>query len=107
MSPLVSIIIPTRNSARTLETCLLSIQNQSYPNIEIIVVDNFSTDGTYEIANKYAQKSYQKGPERTEQKNHGIEQASGEYVCFIDSDMELTSQVIQSCVHLFENRENV
>jgi glycosyltransferase involved in cell wall biosynthesis len=60
MQPLVSIVIPTKNSARTLEKCLVSIKNQAYENIEIIVVDNYSTDGTYEIAGKYTTKVFQK-----------------------------------------------
>lgn len=107
MSPLVSIIIPTKNSHRTLENCLLSIQNQTYSDIEIIVVDNFSTDGTYEIAKKYTQKAYQKWPERTQQKNYGIEQASGEYICFIDSDMELNKCVVESCVILFQGTHDI
>jgi cellulose synthase/poly-beta-1,6-N-acetylglucosamine synthase-like glycosyltransferase len=59
MSPLVSIIIPTRNSARTLEKCLESIKHQTYSNIEVIVVDNFSDDETIEIAKKYTEKTYE------------------------------------------------
>ena len=51
--PLVSIIVPTYNSASTLETCLASLKSQSYPNIEIIIVDNYSTDDTLNIAKKY------------------------------------------------------
>lgn len=54
--PLVSIIIPTYNSAKTLEICLQAIKAQSYQNIEIIVVDNNSLDETKEIAQKYADK---------------------------------------------------
>ncbi len=48
-NPLVSIIITTRNSDRTIDKCLNSIKEQSYKNTEIIVVDNNSTDGTKEI----------------------------------------------------------
>lgn len=49
-NPLVSVIIPTQNSFKTLEKCLKSVKNQSYKNVEIIVVDNNSTDNTKEIA---------------------------------------------------------
>ena len=56
-NPLVSVIIPTYNSSRTLEKCLESIKNQTYKNIEIIVVDNNSTDNTKEIAKKFADKA--------------------------------------------------
>lgn len=56
--PLVSVIIPTYNSARTLETTLKSIKKQTYQNIEIIVVDNNSKDTTKKIAEKYADSVY-------------------------------------------------
>jgi len=52
-NPLLSIIIPTRNSAASLEECLLAVQNQTYKNIEIIISDGHSTDNTLSIAKKY------------------------------------------------------
>lgn len=58
--PLISVIIPTKNSAKTLEDCLISITNQSYTPVEIIVVDNFSTDETPNIAKKYTEKVWSK-----------------------------------------------
>lgn len=60
MLPLISIIIPTKNSALTLEDCLVSLKHQSYENIEIIVIDNHSIDATPEIAKKYADVYMQK-----------------------------------------------
>jgi glycosyltransferase involved in cell wall biosynthesis len=63
-SPLVSVIIPTRNSGTTLANCLQSVKDQTYPNIELIVVDNFSTDNTQEIARTYTDHVYERGPER-------------------------------------------
>lgn len=103
---LVSVIIPTYNSSRTIKKCLESIKNQDYPNIEVIVVDNFSTDGTFEIVQKYTSKAFQKGPERTAQKNFGIWKASGEYMCFIDGDMFLDTQAISDCVNKIQIHEN-
>lgn len=94
---LVSVIIPTKNSERTLERCLASTKNQNYPNIEIIIVDNYSTDKTEKIAQKYGEV-YVKGAERSTQRNFGAEKAKGELLLFIDSDMELTSGVIAACV---------
>jgi glycosyltransferase involved in cell wall biosynthesis len=102
-NPLVSIIIPTYNSSRTLEQCLVSIKNQSYNNIEIVVVDNNSSDNTKDIAKKYTSKVYNIWPERTAQKNYGIEKASGEYVCFIDSDMYLDIHLVKEAVAVCKN----
>ena len=49
--PLVSVVVPTFNSERFLEECLRSIREQTYSNVEVIAVDNYSTDKTREIAN--------------------------------------------------------
>lgn len=104
---LVSIIIPTYNSARTLEQCLISIKNQDYDDIEIIVVDNNSSDSTKEIASKYADKVLNKWPERTAQKNFGIKNATGEYLCFVDSDMSLWTLVISQCVTQIQSDKKI
>jgi glycosyltransferase involved in cell wall biosynthesis len=96
--PLVSIIVPTFNSSMTIDACLKSINNQTYENIELIIVDNNSTDDTKIIAEKYTKNVYNKGPERSWQRNYGVSKSAGEYICIIDSDMELTSDVIKSCV---------
>lgn len=95
---LVSVIVPTKNSGRFLEACLRSIKEQSYKEIELIVVDNFSTDNTREIAERYADKFFERGPERSAQRNYGVSMASGNFVFIIDSDMELSEGVVSSCV---------
>ncbi len=97
-NPLVSVIIPTKNSSRTLDACLKSIENQTYESTELIVIDNNSTDNTKEIAKKYTDKVFNEGPERSAQRNFGAAQASGEYVLFIDSDMELSKKIVFECV---------
>ncbi len=97
--PLVSIVITTKNEAKNIENCLISIQEQSYSNIETIVVDNASTDKTKEIAKQYTDKVYDKGPERSAQRNYGmIDIAQGEYVMFLDADMILAPEVVTSCL---------
>ncbi|HYE22817.1 MAG TPA: glycosyltransferase family 2 protein [Verrucomicrobiae bacterium] len=103
--PLVSVIIPTKNSESTLEDCLKSIKKQSYKSLEIIVVDNSSKDNTKVIAEKYG-KVYEKGPERSAQRNFGVSQSSGEYVLIIDSDMVLSENVIKSCVNTIRDQAN-
>jgi glycosyltransferase involved in cell wall biosynthesis len=96
--PLVSVVVPTRNSARTLERCLISIQDQSYSPIEIIVVDNQSTDGTIEIASRFADRVETFGPERSFQRNRGADLSNGSDLFFVDSDMVVASDVVAECV---------
>ncbi len=103
INKIVSIVIPTKNSANFLEACFQSIKNQTYKNIEIIVVDNNSTDNTKEIAKKYTNKVYNKGPERSSQKNFGAKNAKGKYLFFMDSDMELSKKVVEDCMAKVKN----
>jgi glycosyltransferase involved in cell wall biosynthesis len=105
--PLVSIIIPTYNSEKTLVKCLESIKNQTYKNIEVIVVDKNSRDKTVEIAKNYDARVFQLNAERAEAKNFGLKKAAGKYVCFIDSDMELTKNLIEECVNIIERDEKI
>jgi glycosyltransferase involved in cell wall biosynthesis len=93
----VSVIVPTKNSERVIEKCLQSIKRQTYRDIEIIVVDNYSSDNTRKIAEKYG-TILLRGPERSSQRNFGAKQSHGEYLLFIDSDMELTPTVVEECV---------
>jgi len=98
---LVSVVITTKNEEKNIENCLRSIKEQTYPQelIEIIVVDNNSTDRTKEIARKYTDKVYDKGPERSAQRNYGINLSKGEYFLFLDADMILDKCVILECVN--------
>ncbi|MFQ5911017.1 MAG: glycosyltransferase family 2 protein [Thermoplasmata archaeon] len=96
--PLVSVIVPSRNSGETIIPCLNSIHGQSYDNTEIIVVDNFSTDDTVSKARGLAERVLQKGPERSAQKNHGARNANGQYIAFVDSDMVVSRTVLEECV---------
>lgn len=98
----VSIVITTRNSGSTLEPLLESIDTQSYRNIEVIVVDNSSSDETINIAKLYTKLIYQKGPERSAQRNFGAKKASGKYLMFLDSDMILSKNVVKECVEIFK-----
>lgn len=99
-NPIVSIIIPTFNSKRTIERCLRSVKNQSYSNIEIIVVDRYSSDSTLEIARKFSAKVWLLDSERSAAKNFGEAKAKGLFIMFIDSDMVLPSNLVEECVTL-------
>lgn len=95
--PLVSIVVPTRNSARTLRECLESIEAQSIA-CEIIVVDNNSTDETTQIALEYVDKLVRGGPERSAQRNIGFLECAADAVGFIDSDMVLEPTVAEEAL---------
>lgn len=105
--PLVSIIVTTLNNTKTLGACLQSIAAQTYGNFELVVVDNNSTDDTLEIARKYTPNVYTKGPERSAQRNYAVDVSRGKYVFIVDSDMELTKNVVKSCVNCIEGDPNV
>lgn len=100
--PLVTVVVPTKNTERTLARCLASIKAQAYPAVELIVVDNSSTDATMAIAKEYADQAVTKGPERSAQRNHGWRIGSGEYAVFIDADMVLTENIVAEAVAAFE-----
>lgn len=96
--PLVSVIVPTKNSEGTIEKCLESIKNQTHPDIEIIVVDSFSGDKTKNIAEDYGATIIEIDAKRSRARNVGAEKARGKLILFLDSDMELDSFVIEECV---------
>jgi glycosyltransferase involved in cell wall biosynthesis len=81
-----------------LAKCLKSIKWQTHKNIEIIVVDNRSTDNTIEIAKKYTDRIYLKGPERSSQVNYGVQMASGKYIYRVDSDFLLDPKIVEEAV---------
>jgi len=106
MQPLVSIIITTKNEEKILGKALNSIKNQTYSEIEIIVVDNYSDDSTRKIAKNYNVNFFHFGPERSAQRNFGAKKSQGEYLFFMDADMELTKKVVENCVERIK-KENL
>jgi glycosyltransferase involved in cell wall biosynthesis len=100
--PIVSVVIPTKNEEKNIENCLRSIKSQTFKNIELIVVDNFSEDETVEIAKKNGAKVYSKGPERSSQRNYGAQVSTGEYLLYLDADMILSPTVIEDCLERCE-----
>ncbi len=93
---LISIIIPARNEERNISRLIESINNQTYKNIETIVVDDGSTDKTVSIAKKMKAKVFSRGHlERSAQRNYGAEKSRGKYLVFLDADMELEKNVIK------------
>lgn len=91
--PDLTFVVPTKNSIRTIERCLLDLRSQEGLDVEVIVIDNGSDDGTAEVAERLADRFETRGPERSSQRNRGLELASADLVAFIDSDMYLTPRV--------------
>lgn len=107
MKPLVSIIIPVYNAASFLSECLDSVINQTYKNLEIICVNDGSTDASLSIIKKYAKKDKriryytQKNKGQSAARNIGIKMCKGEYISFIDSDDMIDLHTISVAVDLF------
>ena len=117
---IVSTIITTKNEAKNIGNCLRSIKNQTYlfhrnevtlrdpeDRIEIIVVDNNSTDGTKGIAKRFTDKVYNFGPERSAQRNFGARKSNGKYLLFLDADFILQDTLIGECVDLMGKNDFV
>jgi glycosyltransferase involved in cell wall biosynthesis len=105
--PLVSVVIPTHNSSRTLPQCLKSIRDQTYNHVETIVVDRFSEDETERIARKFHATFLRKGPERSVQKNYGARLAEGDFLYFVDSDFIIERDTISRCVRTCKGLDGV
>lgn len=110
MSPIVSIIIPTYNYAHFLSDCIKSVVAQSYTSIEIIVVDDGSTDNTKDIVKKYSSETikyiYQKNKGLSAARNTGIKNVRGEFVLFLDADDLIPKNYIEKQVdNLISNPE--
>ncbi len=99
--PLVSIIVPIYNTARYLPACLDSIIAQTHQNLEIILIDDGSTDHSGQIADNYAKKDsrikviHQKNQGQSAARNLGLTMVKGEYVSFLDSDDEIKPTFIE------------
>ena len=103
--PLVSIIVPVYNGEKTIERCLRSIQNQSYSNIEVLVVNDGSSDHTDRIIKKYAQRDSRfryiekENSGVSDSRNVAMEQAKGDYFQFVDGDDWLVKQATEEFVN--------
>ena len=103
-NPMVSIIVPVYNGEKSIERCLRSIQNQSYTNIEVIVVNDGSTDHTEKVIKKYVEEDarfhYIKKENTgvSDSRNIGMASAKGEYFQFVDGDDWLVKQATEEFV---------
>jgi glycosyltransferase involved in cell wall biosynthesis len=102
LKPLVSIVIPTRNSSKTIEECLSTIEKQSYQNIETIIVDSKSTDDTREIATAKGCKVISTDWKLLGARYLGCKSAAGDYILMLDSDHVLVRDSVERSLRLFE-----
>jgi glycosyltransferase involved in cell wall biosynthesis len=89
----ISFVVPTKNSARTIAACVRSLRQQHHSDVEVILVDNHSTDRTVQLAAEFVDRTIIAGPERCAQRNIGAASATGDIVVFIDSDMVLEPSI--------------
>lgn len=102
----ISVVVPVYNSERYLHKCVDSLLEQTYSNIEVILVDDGSTDSSPKICDDYAASDkrvkviHQKNARIGAARNKGIEASSGNYITFIDSDDYLELDAYEKCVEL-------
>lgn len=106
MNPLISIIIPVYNVEKYIEDCITSVITQSYNNLELILVDDGSTDKSYAICESFCKKDRRIKLETVNRggvsaaRNIGIEKSKGEYLLFVDSDDNLLPDAL---LHYVDN----
>ncbi|MBC77763.1 MAG: hypothetical protein CME64_17290 [Halobacteriovoraceae bacterium] len=111
-SPLVSIIIPCFNEEAVIQNSIRSVSKIKYPNLEILVVDDGSTDETFEkaleMSNNHRVRVVTKiNGGKSSALNYGINQALGDFVLCLDADSELDPQVILKGIPYFEGRPSL
>ncbi len=108
---MVSVIIPAYNMEKYIGRCLSSVIAQTYSDLEIIVVDDGSSDNTYDIAKEYSEKDkrvfiyHKENGGVSSARNFGIEKATGEYIFFFDPDDLLEKDCIEVLVSAMEGSE--
>lgn len=109
MDKAVSIIVPVYNNKKYLNKCIGSILNQTYKNLEIILVDDGSDDGSEKIVDEYAKKDArikvirQQNAGQSAARNAGLRLASGEFISFVDSDDEIAPSFVEDLLSAFSD----
>lgn len=107
---LVSIIVPIYNVSKYLDKCVESILNQNYKNIELILVDDGSTDGSEKKCDDWAKKDsrvvviHKENGGSADSRNVGMEAAKGEYIGFVDSDDWIAPEMYEKLIEVIQER---
>jgi len=106
---LVSIVIPCYNQAQYLEEAVQSAVDQTYPNIEVIIVDDGSSDNTRKVADRLRQNNpnivhllLQENSGVSTARNNGIKVSSGQYIVPLDADDTLNKEMVNACMHIIK-----
>lgn len=104
MSALVTVVVPIYNVEKYLDRCLTSIVGQTYQNLEILLIDDGSTDGCPQLCDAYAARDtrirviHKQNQGLGMARNTGLDAATGDYICFFDSDDFVEPDTIEACV---------
>ena len=106
----ITILVAVYNTEKYLRECLDSLINQTYKNLQIICIDDASTDGSLDILHEYTQKDNRilvlqneinSGQSKT--RNHGLKYADGDYITFVDSDDFIAPDTFENIINVFNN----
>src|SRR5690625_3095172 len=108
-SPLVTIIVPIYNAEETLVKCLTSIVQQTYQHLQVLLINDGSTDGTKHICRQFAKRDrrityicqFNRGPAAA--RNQGLRQASGRFIQFVDADDTIEVQMTEELIKAMTN----
>jgi glycosyltransferase involved in cell wall biosynthesis len=109
----VSVIVPVYNVYEYIEKCLDSLVNQTYKNIEIILINDGSTDNSLDIIKKYQKKHEniivinQENHGQGYARNKGIEKSNGEFIMFVDSDDYVDTDIVKKLVGSIKDNDAV
>ncbi len=98
---MISVIVPVYNVEEYLEECLESIRQQTFTDIEVILVNDGSTDGSREICEQYCEKDSrfrlinQENQGQSVARNRGVKESVGQYIMFVDSDDVINTSVLE------------
>lgn len=108
--PLISVIVPVYNNEKYVNRCIDSILNQTHTNLEVILVNDGSTDKSFKICEDWAKKDQrvkiinQKNAGTSNARNQGIKQATGDYVSFVDNDDWLRPEMYETMVNVAQEK---